>query len=219
MVAIILSGGNNGRMLRNKAFLQIGQKTIIERETEVLSTLFSRIIVVTNARESHKHLRVNLVSDLVPGKGPLGGIYSGLTASKDEYNFVVSCDLPFLNAGLISYMIEVTSGQDIVIPKLNGFVEPLHAVYSKHCLIPIKRQLDRNELKIQSFFGEVKVRYIRKNEIKNYDPQGIAFFNVNTEDDLKKARSITKNQRTMERFPSILGLCSSQTSQTILDKK
>jgi len=219
MVAIILSGGNNGRMLRDKAFLQIGQKTIIERETEVLSTLFSRIIVVTNARESHKHLRVNLVSDLVPDKGPLGGIYSGLTASKDEYNFVVSCDLPFLNAGLISYLIEVTSGQDIVIPKLNGFVEPLHAVYSKHCLIPIKRQLDRNELKIQSFFGEVKVRYIRKNEIKNYDPQGIAFFNVNTEDDLKKARSIAKNHRTMERFPSILGLCSSQTSQTILDKK
>jgi len=219
MVAIILSGGNNGRMLRDKAFLQIGQKTIIERETEVLSTLFSRIIVVTNARESHKHLRVNLVSDLVPDKGPLGGIYSGLTASKDEYNFVVSCDLPFLNAGLISYLIEVTSGQDIVIPKLNGFVEPLHAVYSKHCLIPIKRQLDRNELKIQSFFGEVKVRYIRKNEIKNYDPQGIAFFNVNTDGDLKKARSIAKNQRTMERFPSILGLCSSQTSQTILDKK
>lgn len=128
-IAIILSGGNNGRMFRNKAFLQIGQKTIIERETEVLSTLFFRIIVVTNAPESHEHLRVNLVSDLVPGKGPLGGIYSGLTASKDEYNFVVGCDLPFLNAGLIFYLIEVTSGQDIVIPKLNGFVERLYMLF------------------------------------------------------------------------------------------
>ena len=193
MVAIILSGGNNRRMLHNKAFLQMGQKSIIEREIEVLSTLFSRIIVVTNTPESHEHLRVSLVSDLVPGKGPLGGIYSGLMASKDKYNFVVSCDLPFLNAGLISYMIELTEGHDMVVARINGLVEPLHAIYSKHCLIPIKRQLDRNELKIQSFFGEVKVRYIRESEIKKYDPKGIAFFNVNTEEDLGKARLIAEN--------------------------
>lgn len=193
MVAIILSGGNNRRMLHNKAFLQMGQKSIIEREIEVLSTFFSRIIVVTNTPENHEHLRVSLVSDVVPGKGPLGGIYSGLMAPKDKYNFVVSCDLPFLNAGLISYMIELTEGHDIVVPRLNGLVEPLHAIYSKHCLIPIKRQLDRNELKIQSFFGEVKVRYIRENEIKKYDPKGIAFFNVNTEEDLGKARLIAEN--------------------------
>ena len=193
MVAIILSGGNNRRMLHNKAFLQMGQKSIIEREIEVLSTFFSRIIVVTNTPENHEHLRVSLVSDVVPGKGPLGGIYSGLMASKDKYNFVVSCDLPFLNAGLISYMIELTEGHDIVVPRLNGLVEPLHAIYSKHCLIPIKRQLDRNELKIQSFFGEVKVRYIRESEIKKYDPKGIAFFNVNTEEDLEKARLIAEN--------------------------
>ena len=193
MVAIILSGGNNRRMLHNKAFLQMGQKSIIEREIEVLSTLFSRIIVVTNTPENHEHLRVSLVSDVVPGKGPLGGIYSGLMASKDKYNFVVSCDLPFLNAGLISYMIELTEGHDIVVARLNGLVEPLHTIYSKHCLIPIKRQLDRNELKIQSFFGEVKVRYIRESEIKKYDPKGIAFFNVNTEEDLGKARLIAEN--------------------------
>ena len=193
MVAIILSGGNNRRMLHNKAFLQMGQKSIIEREIEVLSTLFSTIFVVTNTPENHEHLRVSLVSDVVPGKGPLGGIYSGLMAPKDKYNFVVSCDLPFLNAGLISYMIELTEGHDIVVPRLNGLVEPLHAIYSKHCLIPIKRQLDRNELKIQSFFGEVKVRYIRESEMKRYDPKGIAFFNVNTEEDLGKARLIAEN--------------------------
>lgn len=193
MVAIILSGGDNRRMLCNKAFLQIGQKTIIEREIEVLSSLFSRIIVVSNTPESHEHLRVSLVSDLVPGKGPLGGIYSGLTASKDEYNFVVGCDLPFLNTGLISYMIGLINDHDIIVSKLNGLVEPLHAIYSKRCLIPIKRQLDINELKIQSFFGEVKVRYIRESEIKKYNPKGIAFFNVNTEEDLGKARLMAEN--------------------------
>jgi len=193
MIATILSGGNNRRMLRDKAFLQIGQKTIIEREIEVLSTLFSRIVVVTNAPENHAHLAAELVPDLVPGKGPLGGIYSGLIASKDEYSFVVGCDLPFLNASLISHMIEAKNGYDAVIPKFSGFVEPLHAVYSRHCLMPIKKQLNRNELKIQSFFHEARVRYIRESDIKRYDPKGIAFLNVNTEDDLKKARLVAEN--------------------------
>ena len=63
MVATILSGGNNRRMLRNKAFLQIGQKAIIEREIEVFSTLFSRVIVVTNAPENHAHLAAEVVPD------------------------------------------------------------------------------------------------------------------------------------------------------------
>jgi len=193
MVATILSGGDNKRMLRSKAFLQIGEKAIIERETEILSTLFSRIIVVTNAPGDHEHLRAHLVPDLVLGKGPLGGIYSGLVASNHEYSFVVSCDLPFLNAGLISYMIEVKSGYDVVVPKLDEFVEPLHALYSKRCLVPIQKHLNRNELKIQSFFPEVKVRYVGESEIDRYDPDRIAFFNVNTNDDLEKARSIADN--------------------------
>jgi len=193
MVAIILSGGNNRRMLRNKAFLQIGQKAIIEREIEILSTLFSRIIVVTNSLETHKHLGVDLVSDIVPDKGSLGGIYSGLIASKEEHNFIVSCDLPFLNAGLISYMVEITNGYDIVVARLGRFLEPLHAIYSRHCLIAIKRQMDRNELRIQSFFKEMRVKHIRKSDIKKYDPQGITFFNVNTENDLRKAKIIAMN--------------------------
>ena len=193
MAAIILSGGNNKRMLCNKALLQVGRKTIIEREIETLSTLFSKIIVVTNTLESHKHLGVSLVSDLIPGKGPLGGIYSGLIASKDKYNFVVGCDLPFLNAALISHLIEMTNGYDIVVPKLGEFMQPLYAVYSNHCLIPIQRQLSRNELRIKCLFDKVKMRYIGQDDVKKYDPKGIAFFNVNTEDDLKKARSIAEN--------------------------
>ena len=90
-------------------------------------------------------------------------------------------------------MIEMTNGYDVVVPRLNGFLEPLHAVYSRHCLMPIKKQLNRNELKIQSFFHEAKVRYIRESDIKRYDPKGIAFLNVNTEDDLKKARLVAEN--------------------------
>ena len=66
MAAIILSGGNNKRILADKAFLEIGQKTIIEREIEVLSSIFSRIIIVTNSPEKYTHLKTTLIPDLIP---------------------------------------------------------------------------------------------------------------------------------------------------------
>jgi len=193
MAAIILSGGNNQRIGADKAFLQIGKKTIIERQIEILSTIFTQIIIVTNLPEKYKHLKVDLISDIIPNKGPLGGIYSGLTISKDKYNFIVSCDLPFLNADLISYMKRLTDQQDVIIPKLNQFLEPLHAVYSKDCIASIKKHLDQNDLRTQSFFTEVRVKYIEKTEVERFDPKGIAFFNVNTKRDLKRARLIAED--------------------------
>lgn len=193
MAAIILSGGNNSRLNTDKALLQVGQKTIIEREIAVLSTIFIKIIIVTNSPEKYKHFKADLVSDLIPGNGPLGGIYSGLTMSEDEHNFVVSCDLPFLNANLISYMKEIIHKADVVIPKYNGFLEPLHAFYSKSCLPTVKKFLDQNDLRVQSFFTEVRVKHIDKTVIERFDPRGVVFFNVNTEENLKRARLIAED--------------------------
>ncbi len=199
MAAIILSGGNNQRIGDEKAFLRIGQKTIIEKEIAVLSTIFTRIIIVTNCPEKYKHLEVDLVPDLIPDKGPLGGIYSGLTISEDKHDFVVSCDLPFLNTGLISYMKELIGQHDVIIPRLERFLEPLHAIYSKDCLTSIKKYLDKNNLRIQSFFTEKSIKYIDKTEVERFDPAGIAFFNVNTEENLKRARSIAVDMARMDK--------------------
>ena len=211
MTAIILSGGDNKRIQREKSFISISQKSIIEREIEVLSAVFSRIIIVTNRKKSYKHLKrngwgrrgflkekgvkVDIVSDIFPGKGPLVGIYSGLMASDTQHNFVVSCDLPFLNEDLIVYMKKNLSDEhDVVVPRIDGFLEPLHASYSKSCLVPIKEHLLRDDLRVQSFFSEVKLKYIEKDEIERFDPDLIAFFNVNTEEELKKARIIAQGR-------------------------
>lgn len=193
MAAIILSGGKSKRIFADKPFLKIDQKAIIEREIEILSTIFARIIIVTNSPDKYRYLKLDLISDLIPGKGPLGGIYSGLTVSEDQHNFVLSCDLPFLNANLISYMKELTGQHDVIVPKRNGFLEPLHAIYSKDCLTSIKKHLDENDLRIQSFFSDANVKYIEKTELERFDPEGVAFFNVNTEEDLKRAKAMAKD--------------------------
>lgn len=193
MAAIILSGGNNRRIGRDKAFLEVDRRTIIEREIEVLSRVFSRIIVVTNSPERYTHLDVDLTSDIVPGKGPLGGIYTGLTFSSDSCNFVVGCDLPFLNAGLIDYMKGLSDRYDVIVPKIGDFMETLYAFYSKECLNPIEARIEKNDLRIRSFFQEVRVRHIDKGEIEKFGPEGITFFNVNTEEKLSSARILAED--------------------------
>jgi molybdopterin-guanine dinucleotide biosynthesis protein A len=139
--------------------LKIGNKRIIEIVVEKLKEVFSDIIIVTNSPPDYQFLDVKLIKDLIPGKGPLGGIYTGLLLSDSEYNFVCACDMPFLSIDLLKVMISEMDGSDLIVPVVRGFVEPLHSIYSKRCLAAIKFHLEVNDLKVKSFFPEVKCKY------------------------------------------------------------
>jgi molybdopterin-guanine dinucleotide biosynthesis protein A len=89
-------------------------------------------------------------------------------------------------------MILLSPGQDVVIPRVGGLTEPLHAIYSKQCLQPIERVLASGGRRIISFFPEVRVRYIEEREISLFDPQYLSFFNINTPGDLEKARRLAR---------------------------
>ncbi|GBE27983.1 putative molybdenum cofactor guanylyltransferase [bacterium BMS3Bbin03] len=180
MTAVILAGGKNSRIGRNKAFLQIGDNTFIERIVAKLKSLFENIIIVTNTPTDYEFPGIKLIKDIIPDKGPLGGIYSGLNFSSDFYNFFVACDMPFLNLDFIDYMCNRVEGYDLVIPYVNGRYEPLHAIYSKNCSVPIKMQLKENNLKITDFFNQVKINKINEQEISRFDPEFQSFININT---------------------------------------
>ncbi len=190
MTGIILAGGKNTRIGMEKAFLRIGDKVIIEEVSAKLSRIFPKIMVVTNSPNPYCYQGLEVVRDILPDKGALGGIYSGLVASETHYNFVLACDMPFISLDLIEYMRENAEGYDVVIPKLNNYFQPLHAIYSKDCIQPIKAQLHRNELQVFGFFDRVEVKCISAEEVKAFDPRGIAFFNINTKDDMEEAERI-----------------------------
>jgi len=134
--------------------------------------------------------RIKLVSDIYPGKGPLGGIYTGLATSSCLGAIVVGCDMPFLSVALLDYMAQFSPAFDVVVPRIREMVEPLCAVYSKDCLAPIQRLLKRNELRISELFNAAKVKYIEEDEINSFDPEHLSFFNINTRTDLDKARRL-----------------------------
>jgi len=189
MAAIVLSGGENQRMGTDKAFLKIDGIPIIEHVLRALTSTFDEIIIVTNSPGLYAAYDATVVTDAYNKRGPLTGIYSGLLKTTDEYNFVVACDMPFVNARLISYMMGLTDGFDIVIPRIGSLLEPLHAVYNKGLLPVIESRIRRDNQQIRGIFGEtqVRVRYVTAAEIDLYDQGRRSFMNLNTPVEYKEA--------------------------------
>lgn len=196
---IVLAGGRGLRLGRNKALEKIGQQTLIQRAVSRLLFLDTEIIIVTGPHNTELGLDdfggVRLVIDAYPGRGPLVGIYTGLLNSRSEKNLVTACDMPFLNAGLLKYMKEVSTGYDAVVPRLGSEVEPLHAIYGKKCLIEAKYLLDEGVYSVSRLFEKVRVRYVEADEINRFDPGHTSFFNINNEGDLAKARETVEKER------------------------
>ena len=193
---IVLAGGKSVRLGRDKAFEPFGVGNLLEMVLSRLSLFKSDIILVTNLERTINRLAgfpsVRTVTDVYPEKGPLGGIFTGLSVSMTAYNLVVACDMPFLNVELIKYMIQLEAGYNVVVPRKGKYVEPLHAVYSRDCRIAMEKLLQQGELEVHKFLPLVKVRYVEDDEIVRFDPQHLSFFNINTENDLKKARELIK---------------------------
>ena len=192
--SIVLAGGRGLRFRRDKTLETVGNIGIIQRVVFSLSFFVSNIVIVTAAKQILPRFidysRLRIVNDTYPGKGPLGGIYTGLTSSDSFYNLVVACDMPFLNRNLLEYMAQVANGFDLVVPRLGDMIEPLHAVYSRDCLAPIESLLEQGNLSVRELFRLVRVRYVEAAEIDRFDPKHLSFFNINTEADLKAAREI-----------------------------
>lgn len=193
---IVLTGGKGLRLGHGKALEVIGNRSLLERVLLSLSLFNSDIIIVTASKQTYPQLtgypKLKAVTDIYLNKGPLGGIYTGLKASDSFYNLVVACDMPFLNQALLSYMIQVSAGFDLVVPRLGDMVEPLHAVYSRGCLAPIEALLKQDNLSLRQLFTLVRVRYVEAEEVDRFDPEHLSFFNINSQADLDKAREIIK---------------------------
>lgn len=184
------------RLGRDKALEAVGSRNLLQQAISNISFLKSDIIIVTAREQSFSQFiaypGLRVVTDIYPDKGPLGGIYTGLTMSDSFYNLVVACDMPFLNQALLGYMVELAPNFDLVIPRLVNMIEPLHAVYSKNCLAPMEYLLKQGSLKVRQLFDLIKVRYVETDEINRFDPKHLSFFNINTEADLKIAKQLAK---------------------------
>lgn len=188
----IIAGGKSRRMGRDKAFIELGGKTLIERVLERGAKLSpAETILVTNQPAQYAHLGLPMYRDILPDKGSLGGIYTALLQASSQFVLVLACDMPFINPGLLRFMIaQADEDVDIVAPRVAGYPQGLHAIYSKSCIAPIARQLAANRLKIIRFYDQMRVRYLDEADYAEFDSDARSFANLNTPEELVAAERL-----------------------------
>lgn len=179
ITGIILVGGKSRRMGRDKAFLPVDDRPLVAPVIDLFRASFSRVVLVGDRQERFADLGVPVVSDIYPGSA-LGGLYTGLAHAETRYTFVASCDLPFPQQGVLRYLCSLRSGFDVVLPTSTAGLEPLFALYSRTCLVPMRRNLEMGKFNIRGFFQDVRVKEVASRDLERIDPTGSCFVNINT---------------------------------------
>jgi len=185
---VILSGGKSIRMGKNKAFIQVEGVPIIERIHNLFRKLFREVIIVTNEKDLFSNFDAKLFSDLIPDKGALGGLYTGIVFSSFYYSFCVACDMPFIKKSLVQYLIENAANEDVIVPRTKDGLQPLHAIYSKNCVDAIRRSIEEGKSKIIDIYDQVNVKIVDEKDFLCFDPGRESFINVNTPEELVSLR-------------------------------
>ena len=193
VTSIVLAGGRGTRLGGDKLSQLIGDQTLLDRVLNSVVTLSDEVLVVVAQGQSLPAVDcavARIVFDIYPGLGALGGIHAGLRASSCLRSLVVAGDMPFLNAPLLQRMVQLAPGFDIVVPRVDGKVHPLHAIYDKSCLPVIEERIRGGDLRVMDLMQALKIRYVEEDEVNGFDPQRLSFFNINTQADLERAREL-----------------------------
>ena len=177
LTVVIQAGGESRRMGRDKALIPFLGKPLIVHVYETVKSLADEVLITTNRPANYRFLEVPLHQDIVKERGALGGLYTALKSANNPVVAVVACDMPFASSELLSRARDRLIGEqvDAVIPRSESGLEPLHAV-------------EAGEWKVTSWFSKVNLAFIESEELRIYDPEKIAFWNVNTVEDLERAQ-------------------------------
>jgi molybdenum cofactor guanylyltransferase len=192
ITVLILAGGRSARMGRDKAWLEIDGRPLIERVARRLLPLAGEIVFSANDPAPFGELiarlpiPVRVVPDVFLDAGPLAGLHAGLSAARHDALLAVATDMPFVNHAVVEQMMALCEDADAVVPRLaaDGFdapqPEPLHAVYRRACLPAIEAALRANRRRVVSFLPDVNVCYIDEAALRTIDPELSSFRNINT---------------------------------------
>lgn len=145
ITGIILSGGKSTRMGENKSLMIIKDRTVIEHVSDLMESIFSKVILISNNPDEYKFLDLDIYQDIFFRKGPLAGIHSGLSYSSTEQNFIISCDIPFMTSEMITYLTDYKTEKPVTVAKADGFIQQLCGRYDKRCLHLAENILKGNE--------------------------------------------------------------------------
>lgn len=177
----ILAGGQSRRMGVDKSFVLLNGKPLLQHVIDRARTLDQPMILIANAVERFQVFGLPVYPDVIPGSGSLGGLYTALTHSTTPYTLCLACDMPRIEPALLRHLLTLTeSGADAIIPRANGVMQGLHAVYHQRCLPVIAEQIAQDDLRVGTLSALVTTRFVDAAELRPFDPHGRSFINLNT---------------------------------------
>jgi molybdopterin-guanine dinucleotide biosynthesis protein A len=187
MTGVVLAGGENRRFPYHKAMIRMKGKTILENTLEVFGKFFSEVILSTNDPELFFRFGVSMVGDVIGDRGPMTGILSAMLSSRSEWFFVVACDMPFIHEELVAHLVSLRTSADAVIP-VYGEPQPLFGLYHRRLIEPLYAKITGGRKGMCRFLREINTHYVDEDRVREFDPDGNSFININSLDDLKKVR-------------------------------
>jgi molybdopterin-guanine dinucleotide biosynthesis protein A len=199
---LLLAGGESIRMGRPKPWLEFEGRPLLQHLEERCSGLFQARAVIAAPDQELPEISSPVLHDEDPGQGPLAGLVVGLREIRQPLAFVASCDLPFLNLALVTYLLDQAEGYDLAIPEWGGRLHPLHAVYRSSLQPLLADRLRAGERRLMDLLDHVRVRRVSAAEVRAIDPQGLSLMNLNTPEDYERALELWPEWRQGTRNPT-----------------
>lgn len=178
--AVILAGGASRRMGRDKAKLNYGGKSFLEKIAFELSGFNERLLSVGDASSRPPLPGFEAVADIYTGRGPIGGLFTALTLCRSDALLAVSCDLPLFEKAFADFLLLQMDGSDVLLPRsADGRAHPLCAVWRKDCAPVLAAHLRSGDCRLLNAVEDLNAEYI--------DPGKFAccLTNINTAEDYK----------------------------------
>lgn len=202
---------------RDKAWLPLGQNTMVGALIHRIQPLFQDTFVVAQDERPYADLPVTVIHDQYPGLGPISGIHAGLKASRDHYNFVLACDLPLMRVEMVRFLMERAMSMELYaskkfsnenaqptecvdrpielwIPSLGGSCEPVAAVYAQEVQEVLEKMILAHDYRLLNILPVLQVEYVREEELRLVDPALESFFNVNTPVQYEQVQEILRKK-------------------------
>lgn len=188
ITGIILAGGKSSRMGTDKGFLMLNNKPFVQYSIDAVKPLVSEIIIVSD-NSDYDVFRLKRINDITKDAGPVSGIYSGLEASKTEYNLILSCDIPFINSEVLQKLIDaVDEPSEIIQAQSEGKTMPLIALYKRTIKDKFKSFLEQDERRLRVAIEACQYKNIVLDEAHQNST-----LNVNTKEDFKQIEDAYNN--------------------------
>ena len=192
ILGVVLAGGKSSRFGADKSEAILGNKNLISHILDKIIFKFDKILVVANHKINfNENEKIKLISDYQKNLGPLGGIYSAMKWIKDNnkpYEWIISLptDTPFIEAQILDEFYEKTKQKEkkLFFMKSNNKRHNIFGLWSLDLFKNLEKDLlENNERKVETWANKIGVETININ-FEGRDP----FFNINTIEDLEKAK-------------------------------